>query len=215
MARREKLFLGSSLLYSFGDSLLISNVSVCNMLLKNACKNHQHASGKLQKWSQKWSQNVSKIDPEGALEATWEPSLKQGASKTSLLMILAPFWDPLWDHFGFILGIIFLTFFWGGFLTALASILAPKTPTKWDQQGGQEQHLKIIDFACIYYTLATSRGPENHHFWSFFGTLFRYLFKTSFSSIFDHFGDPFGTLWAPQKHSKKDTKKRDQKRAKR
>ena len=48
----------------------------------------------------KLSQNLSKIDPGGGLEATWEPPLKQGASKTSFLMILAPFWDPLWDHFG-------------------------------------------------------------------------------------------------------------------
>ena len=50
-----------------------------------------------------WSQNLSKIDPGGALEATWEPPLKQGASKTSFFMILAPFWD----QFGLKLGIIF------------------------------------------------------------------------------------------------------------
>ena len=62
---------------------------------------------KLTKMVPKWSQNLSKIDPEGRLEATWEPSLKQGTSKTSFLMILAPFWDPLWDQFGFIVGIIF------------------------------------------------------------------------------------------------------------
>ena len=58
-----------------------------------------------------WSQNLSKIEPGGALDATWEPPLKQGASKTSCLMILAPFWDPLWDQFGVILGIIFLMCF--------------------------------------------------------------------------------------------------------
>ena len=51
------------------------------------------------------------IDPGGALEATWEPPLKQGASKTSFFMILAPFWDPLWDQFGVMSGIIFLVFF--------------------------------------------------------------------------------------------------------
>ena len=38
----------------------------------------------------KWFQNLSNIHPGGALEATWEPPLKQGASKTSLLTILAP-----------------------------------------------------------------------------------------------------------------------------
>ena len=59
----------------------------------------------------KWSQHLSQIDPGGALEASWEPPLKQGASKTSFFMILAPFWDPLWDQFGVTLGIIFLMFF--------------------------------------------------------------------------------------------------------
>ena len=66
---------------------------------------------KLTKMVPKWSQNLSKIDPGEGLEASWELSLKQGASKTSFLMILAPFWDPLWDHFGLMLGIIFLMFF--------------------------------------------------------------------------------------------------------
>ena len=60
---------------------------------------------KLMKIVLKWSQNLSKIDPGGGLEATWEPPLKQGASKTSFLTILAPFWDPLWDQFGLMLGI--------------------------------------------------------------------------------------------------------------
>ena len=66
---------------------------------------------KLTKMVPKWSQNLSKIDPGGALEATWEPLLKEGVPKTSFLKILAPFWDPLWDQFGVILGIIFLMFF--------------------------------------------------------------------------------------------------------
>ena len=65
----------------------------------------------LTKVVEKWSQNLSKIDPGGALEASWEPPLKQDASKTSSLMILFPFGDPLWDQFGVILGIIFLMFF--------------------------------------------------------------------------------------------------------
>ena len=65
----------------------------------------------LTKMVSKMVQNLSKIDPGGGLEATWEPPLKQGASKTSFLMILAPFWDPLWDHFGLMFGIIFLMFF--------------------------------------------------------------------------------------------------------
>ena len=59
----------------------------------------------------KCSQNLSEIDPGGALEATWEPPLKQGASKTSFLMSLAPFWDRIWEQFGLFLGIILLDSF--------------------------------------------------------------------------------------------------------
>ena len=61
--------------------LVISNVFVCNMLLQNACKNHQTYGRKFTKMVPKWSQNLSKIEPGGALEATWEPSLKRGGSK--------------------------------------------------------------------------------------------------------------------------------------
>ena len=65
----------------------------------------------LMKMVPKWSQNLSEIDPGGGLEATWKPPLKQGASKSSCLMMFAPFWDPLWDQFGLILGITFQMFF--------------------------------------------------------------------------------------------------------
>ena len=57
---------------------------------------------RLTKMVPKLSQNLSKIDLGGALEATWEPPLKQDASKTSFLTILAPFCEPLWDQFGII-----------------------------------------------------------------------------------------------------------------
>ena len=86
-------------------------------------------SEKLTKMVPNGSKNLSKIDPGGGLEATWEPPLKQGASKTSLLTILAPIWDPLWDQFGFMLILLWnpvlggrldsilitLAFFWGPF----------------------------------------------------------------------------------------------------
>ena len=85
----------------------------------------QHMLEKLTKMVPTWSPNLL----DGVLEATWEPPLKQGASKTSFLMILAPFWDPLWDHFGLILGIIFLMCFKCRF-EGFGSIWAPKTPPK-------------------------------------------------------------------------------------
>ena len=62
--------------------LVILNVFVCNMLLQNACKITKHMSEKLTKLVQQLFQNLSKIDPGGCLEATWEPPLKQDASKT-------------------------------------------------------------------------------------------------------------------------------------
>ena len=52
-----------------------------------------------------WSQNLSKIDPGGALEATWEPPLKQGASKDLTFddfgSILGPPLAPVWAHLGY------------------------------------------------------------------------------------------------------------------
>ena len=59
----------------------------------------------------KSSENLSKIDPGGALEATWEPLLKQGASNTSCLTILSnlgPPLGPVWAHFGHDLFHVFL-----------------------------------------------------------------------------------------------------------
>ena len=54
----------------------------------------------------KWSQNLSKIDPGGGLEATWEPPLKQDASKTSFFTDFGSILGPPYQ-FGFILVIIF------------------------------------------------------------------------------------------------------------
>ena len=146
---------------------------------------------KLTKMVPKWSQNLSKIDPGGALEASWEPPLKQGASKTSFFMILAPFWDLLWDSFW---ASFLLMFFWNASLQALASIWTPKTPLKWDPRGGQNPKLKFIDFVSIYYTLATFRGAENDNFLLFFwNPVLRGLWEASLM-ILALFWSPF---WRP------------------
>ena len=93
MAPRAKLFLGSSLLHSCDEILMISNVSFWNMLLKNACKMHHtqarktnengpknglpHFPGFAQKliqilmWIPKWPQEASgdpRMDPK---DLTW------------------------------------------------------------------------------------------------------------------------------------------------
>ena len=154
----------------------------------------KHVLEKLTKMIPKWSQRLFKIDPGGALQASWEPPLKQGASKTSFLTISAPFWDLLRDQFGFICGIIFLMFFWDGFLMALASTWAPQTPPKWNPKGGQHQDLKFIDFACIYNTWATFRGPENHQFLMFFWNTVLGWLLDPILMILAHFWGPF---WRP------------------
>ena len=162
--------------------------------------------------------------------------------------ILGPPLGPVW--FGVILDIIFLMFFWSGFLMALASIWAPKTPPKWDPKGGQipnlkiiflflfstlwphsgvlkinffyvflkclfdglglhlgsqtppkwdlkggqNQKLKFIDFVSIYYTLATFRGAENHHFVVFFWNSVLGWLLEPILVILAHFWGPF---WRP------------------
>ena len=75
----------------------------------------------------------------------------------------------------------------------LASIWAPKTPPNWDPKGAHHQNMNIIDFAIIYYTLATSRGPKNDHFWCFFDTLFEMPFRDFFLINFRPF---WGPSWA-------------------
>ena len=81
----------------------------------------------------------------------------------------------------------------------LASIWAPKTTPKRDPKGTQDQNTKIIDFAIIYHTLATSGGLENHHFWYFFGTLFKIPLRNLFLIDFEPFWGPFWTPLGTQK----------------
>ena len=68
---------------------------------------------------------------------------------------------------------------------------------------------KIIDFAVIYCTCATLRGPENHHFWCFFGTLFKIPFRDLFFIDFGPFWGPFGHQKSTLKNTQtKNTEKR-------
>ena len=149
---------------------------------------------KLTKMVPKWSQNLSKIDPRGPLEASWEPPLKQGASKTSFLMILAPFFGPVlgpfWDHFGYTFFDAFLKCLFEGFGLHLGSQNTSKMRPK---RGSKSKH---ENRRCCYllYTLATFRGAENAHvsvlFWS---PLLGWLLDTILE-IWAHFWGPF---WRP------------------
>ena len=64
----------------------------------------------LSKMVPKSSQNLSKIDFRGGLEATLEPLVCRGCPKTSFLMILLNFGTPFGDQFWVILGIFFFCF---------------------------------------------------------------------------------------------------------
>ena len=147
-------------------------------------------SEKLTKMVLKWSQNLSKIDPGGSgghLGTTLEARCFQDLTFDDFGSNLGPPLGPFWAHFGH----HFLMFFWSGFLMALASIWAPKTPPKWDRKGGQNQDLKFIDFACIYNTWATFEDAENHHFLMFFWNPILGCFLESMLMILAHFGGPF------------------------
>ena len=65
----------------------------------------------LSKLVRKSSQNTSKIDLEGGLEAAREPPLCGGDPKTSFWAILAPLWDPIWGPVLAHVGHRFLMFF--------------------------------------------------------------------------------------------------------
>ena len=79
-------------------------VCVCNVLLNYASRNDFKCVGNLSKLVRKSSQNTSKIDLQGGLEAAREPPLCRGDPKTSFWAILAPLGDPIWGpvlaHFG-------------------------------------------------------------------------------------------------------------------
>ena len=145
--------------------------------------------------------NPLKIDPWRASGTPWRPYLSQGR-----------FLDHFWLHFRPQKGpqnqpkieqflCLLLHDFLEPLFHALGINLAPKTTPKRDHKETQDQNTKIIYFAAIYYTCATLRGPENHHFWCFFGTLFkipfRDLFFIDFEPFWGPFWDPLGTKKAP------------------
>ena len=82
----------------------------------------------LSKLVRKSSQNTSKIDLEGGLEAAREPPLCGSDPKTSFWAILAPLWDPIWGpvlaHFGHRLLVCFLICRLDGIFGDLGSIWA-------------------------------------------------------------------------------------------
>ena len=85
----------------------------------------------------------------------------------------------------------------------------PPDSSKKGSKRGPNRISKIIDFAAIYYTSATSRGPENHHFGHLFGTHFWMLFRNLFLIDFEPFGGPSGDPMGTPKGTLKNTSKKD------
>ena len=174
--------------------LVMFNVFVCNLLLQNACKNHQnydrYTTEKCPNMVPKPLQNWSWRGCGGHLGATLETRCFQDLTFDDFGSNLGPPLGPSWTNVGH----HFFMFFWSGFLMALASIRAPKTPPKWDPKGGQNQNLEIIDFVAIYNTLATFRGAENGLFLMLFWNPVLGWFLEPILVILAHFWGPF---WRP------------------
>ena len=161
----------------------------------------------------KWSQNLSKINPGGALEATWEPPLKQGASKTSFLMILAPFWYPLWDQFELILGIIFFNVFLKWLFDGLGLHLGSQNTSKMRPKRGSTSRLEIHWFWLYLQHLSHIWGCWKSAFFDvFLEHRFGMAFGAHFGDFWFSFGVPFGdnfvTFGAPFLHQFLDTLKK-------
>ena len=174
--------------------LVLLNVFVCNMLLKNTCKNHQ-------KYVRKTDENGPKMVPKplqnrswrgsgGHLGATLETRCFQDFIFDDVGSILGPPLGPVWAHFRDHVFDVFLRWLFDGFGLHLGS---PNT-SKMKPKRGQNQKLKFIDFACIYNTLATFEGSENHHFSMFFWNPILGCLLDPILKILAHFWGPF---WRP------------------
>ena len=146
MARREKLFLEAPccILLAFPSDL---NVLVCNMLLKNACKNQPKYGTKINengpKMVPKPLQNRSWRGSGGLLGATLETRCFQDLIFDDFGSILGPPLGPVWGHFGHHFFDVFLKCLFEGFGLHLGSQNTSKMRPK---RGSKPKH-------------------ENHRFW--------------------------------------------------
>ena len=124
MARREKLFLEAPccILLPFPSDL---NVLVCNMLLKNACKNQPKYGTKINKHGPKMVlkplQNRSWRGSGSLLGATLETRCFQDLIFDDFGSILGPPLGPVWGHFGHHFFDVFLKWLFDGFGLHLGS----------------------------------------------------------------------------------------------
>ena len=124
---------------------------------------------KLTKMVPKWFQNLSKIDPGGALEAAWEPPLKQDLIFDNFGSILGPPLGPVWGHFGHHVFYVFLKWLFDG----LGLHLGSQNTSKMRPKRGSNQSMKIIDCVCLFTILWPRSGVLKIIIVRcFFGTLF-------------------------------------------
>ena len=122
----------------------------------SAKKTDEHGPNMVPKPLQNRSWRVSG----GHLGATLEARCFQDLTFDDFGSILGPPLGPVWAHFGHHVVDVFLRWLFDG----LGLHLAAQNTSKMRPKRGQNQKLKIIDFASIYCTLATFKGAENHYF---------------------------------------------------
>ena len=165
-------------------------------MLNYGSRNHPKCVG----WNT-WSQNLSKIELGGDLEATWKPPLCRGDPKTSFLPIWAPLWDPIWGSVLAHVGVRFLIFLWDVFWMAVLSI--------WGHFGSivgvfvgtflearLNLHIKhdMHENICIYCGLAMSEPLENWLCWRLWGSFWDAFKGSCFGRASGPHFDDFGSL---------------------
>ena len=180
MARREKLFLGSSLLHSW--FLMILNVLVSNMLLQKACKTRQ-------KYVRTTDENDPKMVPKPLQNWSWRGSGGHLGATLETRFVQ----DLIFCDFGSIWGSPLGPVCWSVFLMALA--MDSQNTSKMRPKRGPKP--KAENHRCCFYLLycfATFRGAGNHHLLMFlWNTVLGWLLEPILM-IWAHFWGPF---WRP------------------
>ena len=174
--------------------------------MKLSTYTHETLHWKLPKTHQNRFKNQQKSFQNRPLESLWDPL----ATLLEPRALYVPFMYPIWLHFWPQKGPQnrpkidhFLDLFLNDFLEPLFHAFGlhfgSQNDPKMRPKRVPTRNQKIIDFAVIYYTWATLRGPENHHFGYFFGTLFEIPFRDLFLIDFWHFWGPFWDPWGTKK----------------
>ena len=128
---------------------MILNAFVCNMLLQNACKNHQHYVRKTDengfKNGLKPLQNRSWRGSGGHLGATLEARCFQDLTFDDFGSNLGPPLGPVWAHFGHYFFDVFLKWLFDGFGLHLES----QNTSKMRPKRGSKPKAEIHRF-CLY-----------------------------------------------------------------